>query len=130
MSEFLFAYGTLQPGLAPDAIAPLVEKLQVVGAGSVAGLLYDLGSYPGAVVDPVSSRRIRGTVLRLPEDPAILRELDAYEEYDPQSMENSQFIRRLRPVQLTGGETLACWIYEYNRATRGARTIESGLYGC
>ena len=58
MSDTLFAYGTLRPGHAPDEIAPAVEKLRRVGEGFVTGVLYDLGNYPGAVLDPSSTQKI------------------------------------------------------------------------
>jgi gamma-glutamylcyclotransferase (GGCT)/AIG2-like uncharacterized protein YtfP len=85
MSEFLFAYGTLQPGLAPEQIADVVRDLVNVGNGSVPGTLYDLGSFPGAVLESNSSRRISGTVYRLPAGAGILHRLDEYEEYNPES---------------------------------------------
>jgi gamma-glutamylcyclotransferase (GGCT)/AIG2-like uncharacterized protein YtfP len=67
MSEFLFAYGTLQPGYAPAEIAPAVEKLLPVGEAFVHGVLYDLGGHPGAVLNSSSQERIFGTVYELPE---------------------------------------------------------------
>ena len=73
MSEYLFAYGTLQPGLAPTKIARVAAKLRPVGEGFVRGVLYDLGGYPGAVPDPNAKGRIIGTVMELPEDEDCLR---------------------------------------------------------
>ena len=128
MSEHLFTYGTLQPDLAPDEIAHIVRRFEVIGKGTVQGTLYDLGSYPGAVIDPACPRRIAGTVFRLPEDPSVLRHLDAYEEFYPELPEASQFIRRIRPVQLTNGPVLDCWIYEYNRPPGRAPIVESGVF--
>lgn len=128
MSEFLFAYGTLQAGLAPDDVAAVVRDLVSVGNGSVPGTLYDLGSFPGAVLEPNSARRISGIVYRLPSGTDILHRLDEYEEYDPTSPKDSQFIRRLRPVELCDGRQLECWVYEYNGRTDRAPIVESGAY--
>jgi gamma-glutamylcyclotransferase (GGCT)/AIG2-like uncharacterized protein YtfP len=128
MSEFLFAYGTLQPGLAPDQVADVVRDLVSVGTGSVPGTLYDLGSFPGAVLESNSSRRISGTVYRLPAGAGILPRLDEYEEYYPESPKASQFIRRLCSVQLTDGRILECWVYEYNGHPGKACVLESGTY--
>jgi len=50
MSDYLFTYGTLKHGHAPDEIASAVTKLRPVGKGFVPGVLYDLGDYPGAVL--------------------------------------------------------------------------------
>jgi len=128
MSEFLFAYGTLQPGLAPDQVADLVRDLVSVGTGSVPGTLYDLGSFPGAVLESNSSRRISGTVYRLPAGAGILNRLDEYEEYYPESPKASQFIRTLCSVQLTDGRILECWVYEYNGHPDHRSILESGTY--
>ncbi len=128
MSDYLFTYGTLHPGLAPSEIASAVQKLRPVGTGYVYGVLYDLGDYPGAVLDPASNQKISGTVFRLSEDEGILRQLDEYEGFDPDSPEQSLFLRTLHSVTLDGGETLPCWIYIYNRKTETARVLVSGAY--
>jgi gamma-glutamylcyclotransferase (GGCT)/AIG2-like uncharacterized protein YtfP len=128
MSEYLFTYGTLQPGLAPSYIAPSVDKLRAVGEGVVNGLLYDLGDYPGAVLDPVSHHKIFGTVFELPEDANILPALDGYEDFDSDSPESSLFIRQLHPVLLSTGGALACWIYVYNGQPDPSRVLADGKF--
>jgi gamma-glutamylcyclotransferase (GGCT)/AIG2-like uncharacterized protein YtfP len=128
MSSYLFAYGTLQPEFAPPAIVSVVAKLRPIGEGFANGVLYDLGGYPGAVLDPSSEQRITGIVLQLPEDAIVLREIDAYEEYDAVALNTSQFIRVLRPVVLATGGTLQCWIYVYNRNPGSARILPGGVY--
>jgi len=126
--DYLFVYGTLHPDRAPAEIADLVFRFEEVGKGTVAGTLYNLGSYPGAVLDEHPTRRVHGTVFRLPQGGNVLSRLDAYEEFDPEAPDHSLFLRRLRLVQLNVGATLSCWIYEYNRSTEDAAIIESGVY--
>jgi gamma-glutamylcyclotransferase (GGCT)/AIG2-like uncharacterized protein YtfP len=128
MRDCLFIYGTLHPGHAPNEIAPAVEKLRLVGTGYVYGVLYDLGDYPGAVLDSTSNQRISGTVFRLPEDQNVLRQLDEYEGFDPNYPDGSLFVRKLHPVVLETGRTLRCWIYVYNRKPDRARVLASGVY--
>jgi gamma-glutamylcyclotransferase (GGCT)/AIG2-like uncharacterized protein YtfP len=125
VSEYLFTYGTLQPGRAPAEIAPAVATLQRVGAGRLRGLLYDLGEYPGAVPDETAATEISGTVMRLPADEGALRQLDEYEEFNPASPEKSLFVRRLYMVRLDSGTMLQCWIYVYNRDPKGAPMMGS-----
>jgi len=124
MSDYLFAYGTLQPGFAPAKAAPLASKLRPVCEGFVHGFLYDLGGYPGAVPDPAASSRIAGTVMQLPEDESFLARLDAYEGFNPASPETSEYIRARQRVELSEGGALECWIYRYNRKTDHLSRIE------
>jgi gamma-glutamylcyclotransferase (GGCT)/AIG2-like uncharacterized protein YtfP len=115
MSDYLFAYGTLQPGLAPEEVAETAARLRPVGTGFVYGEIYELHGYPGVIPDPNSKNRIRGTVLELPDDPNVLHQLDDYEGYDPEDPVASEFVRERHSVELSGGGTLECWIYRYNR---------------
>jgi gamma-glutamylcyclotransferase (GGCT)/AIG2-like uncharacterized protein YtfP len=128
MSQYLFAYGTLQPGLAPKSMAGVVEKLRAVDAGSVRGTLYDLGRYPGAIADTAAEGKISGTVLELPADPAFLYALDEYEGFDPQSPETSEFIREQQTVELADGRNLECWFYRYNGKTDEKQVISTGMW--
>ena len=126
MSQFIFAYGTLQPGLAPTKIARLAAKLRPVGEGSVRGLLYDLGGYPGAIADPTAECRIFGTVMEMPQDESVLERLDLYEGFDPNAPETSEYIRERQAVELKTGRTVECWFYRYNRESRDLPRVESG----
>ena len=128
MSDFLFAYRTLRPGLAPQEIAHIVRQLREVGNGVVRGILYDLGDYPGAILDPLSEFEILGTVFALPQDEEVLRRIDAYEAFHPESPEMSLFLRMICPVKVDTGMTLPCWIYVYNGSTDGARLVKEGQF--
>jgi gamma-glutamylcyclotransferase (GGCT)/AIG2-like uncharacterized protein YtfP len=125
MSEFLFAYGTLRPGLAPLSMAALVEQMVPIGAGSVCGRLYDLGEFPGAVLDAESGRRIYGTIFRLPNEADFLKALDDYEGFEPDCPEASLFSRVLCQANLAAGAAVSCWIYVYRRQVEGLTCISS-----
>jgi gamma-glutamylcyclotransferase (GGCT)/AIG2-like uncharacterized protein YtfP len=126
MSEYLFVYGTLLPGAAPAEIAAAAAQLVPVGTGWVQGSLYDLGHFPGAVLESSSGRRIAGKVFLLPANPAVLKALDEYEEFDPEAPEQSQFLRIRTTVKLSIGGALECWIYVFNQDVRNAQLIECG----
>ncbi len=128
MSDYLFVYGTLQTGLAPAEIAHVVEALKPVADATVPGLLYDLGEYPGAILDPSSKQTISGMVLQLPDDPRILAQIDQYEGFDPSSSDTSLFVRILESVVLESGRKLECWIYVYNRDPGAASVLENGRF--
>ena len=128
MSQYIFIYGTLQPGLAPGEVARAVEKLKPVGEGSVACILYDLGVYPGAVADSAAQSRVFGTVYELPEDTEALRNLDQYEGFNPDAVADSLFVREQLNVEMADGHPLRCWIYLYNLPPVGAPVIPDGRY--
>ena len=78
MSEHLFFYGTLLPGLARPPLAALVGRLVPLGPATVPGRLYDLGPYPGLVADLANGLAVRGELWEVDAD--CLAELDEYEQ--------------------------------------------------
>jgi gamma-glutamylcyclotransferase (GGCT)/AIG2-like uncharacterized protein YtfP len=127
MADFLFSYGTLQPGLAPAEIERVVRRFRLVGRAYIHGLLYDFGEYPGAVMGG-TEEKVWGLVMALPDDPDVLRRLDEYEEYDPSNIEGSQYIRRTCTAALDSGEAVESWVYFYNRDVSSATLISSGEF--
>jgi gamma-glutamylcyclotransferase (GGCT)/AIG2-like uncharacterized protein YtfP len=126
MKHYLFSYGTLQPGLAPPAIAPTVRRLRLLGRAFTYGSLYDLGRYPGAVLHK-SGSKVWGSLLALPDAPEILQRLDDYEGFDPAHPAASEFLRMKHSVVLEAGtKTMAAWLYAYNRRPGGAPRIPNG----
>jgi len=128
VSEWLFVYGTLKAGLAPLEMSLIVDNLKPIANGTVRGVLYDLGHYPGAILDPASERTISGLVLELPDDPAILAQLDEYEEFDSNSPDTSQFLRVRTSVLLESGRAIECWVYIYNRDPGTALILKDGVF--
>jgi len=128
LTTHLFAYGTLRPDRAPPGIAAVARRLGRVAAATISGRLYDLGSYPGAVLDPCTNAKVHGEVLRLPDDPDVLARLDAYEGFDPSEPRRSLFVRVTTRATLTDGRTLACWVYVYNREPAGAPLLAGGRW--
>jgi gamma-glutamylcyclotransferase (GGCT)/AIG2-like uncharacterized protein YtfP len=112
--EFVFFYGTLLPEFVPPAMRDLVARLHFYGEGSVRGVMFDLGEYPGAVFDDVSDRRVYGAVFELTEDLRVLEALDHYEGYEPAASSRSLFDRKRQSVDLVAGGAIECWAYEYN----------------
>ena len=127
--DCVFFYGTLLPQHTPPAMRRVVARLRLLGEGSVRGRLYDLGDYPGAVLDDASDKRVYGAVFQLPDRSTILDELDRYEGYDAASPSLCLFVRRRYPVELSDCNILECWVYEYNGNSAGVPIIASGRYG-
>jgi gamma-glutamylcyclotransferase (GGCT)/AIG2-like uncharacterized protein YtfP len=88
--------------------------------------LYDLGEYPGVVLDE-TGEKIPGKIFRLPEEPEVLKRLDEYEEFDASQPEGSLFVRKEWPVtRRSGSKKLICWVYAYNPHTGVAPTAAPG----
>ena len=128
MSEHLFVYGTLLPEHAPAEMAPVLRRLRREAPGQVRGRLYDLGAYPGAILDPSADTVIRGRVFALPDDGTVLAALDAYEGFDPTDPTRSLFSRTRARVGLPDDNRVACWTYVYNRDPYDAPQIAGGVY--
>ncbi len=128
MKEYLFAYGTLAEESAPPGIAGIIKRLRYISEGSVLGRLYDLGEYPGAVLDKNSSNKIFGRIYELPNGLELLNRLDAYEEFDPKHPAKSLFVRRRASITRADKKKVQGWVYEYNRDVGSRPLIKSGRY--
>ncbi len=128
MCECIFVYGTLRPANAPPELKALIGHWRKIGDGSIAGRLYNLGEYPGAVLDQHGGVRIIGEVFELPNDGVTLASLDAYEGFDPRNFDASLFVRRKCEVRLDYDARLECWVYAYNRQVAPSTIIQSGDY--
>jgi gamma-glutamylcyclotransferase (GGCT)/AIG2-like uncharacterized protein YtfP len=127
-TRHVFVYGTLRRGDVRD-ITRLRPAPRFVGMASVAGVLYDLGPYPGVVLG--GAGRVRGEVYAISAE--LERQLDAIEEVFPQR--TGEYSKQEASVVLdesslsTAGEAaqLQCRVYEIN-PTRvvGKKVIPSG----
>ena len=113
MSELLFIYGTLHPDRAPGEIASVVRRLTSVGRATVHARLFDLGEYPGIVLD-ANAAAVSGELFVVPDE-VTLAALDAYEDYRPDDSAASLFLRTEAVATLDDGVDMSCWVYVYNR---------------
>lgn len=120
----LFVYGTLRCGGKRHDILQRLGSVYV-GKGSVAGELFDLGEYPGAVKSDSSQARVIGEVYRLRNLNSVLRTLDEYEGVGDVT---SLYRREIAEVTLESGERLNAWIYWLKQRPPRGRRIESGDY--
>jgi gamma-glutamylcyclotransferase (GGCT)/AIG2-like uncharacterized protein YtfP len=135
--QFLFAYGTLMSGLdcamgRPERVR-LAGETRSLGAATVQGRLYELGSYPGFVMSDDPSERVAGEVLRIGDAAATLAWLDAYEgigpaRHDGDRAEADEYDRILVPARLAGGTLVSVWIYRYRGGLAGLRWLQDGRW--
>jgi gamma-glutamylcyclotransferase (GGCT)/AIG2-like uncharacterized protein YtfP len=97
--QFLFVYGKLRSGgaLGMDRHFPGSKS---AGDATVNGRLYDLGDYPGLVLDDAGSPT-RGEVYEIDEE--TLRKLDEVEAA-------ADYYRKLTEATLSN-QKRTCWIY-------------------
>jgi len=109
----LFIYGTLHPDRAPREIAAAARRLTPLGPATIRARVYDLGAYPGAILDHTAPS-LPGELFTVP-DAETLAALDAYEDFRPASPPDSLYLRVQTTATLPDGSHHTCWVYVYNR---------------
>lgn len=119
MMPHVFVYGTLRRSGRND-IARYRPLPSLVGETCIAGTLYDLGAYPGVVLE--GARVVKGEVYAI--DPAVEAALDVLEEVADD--DSGEYIKRRVRVEV-GGQPFDCLVYEIHPSRiAGRRVIESG----
>jgi gamma-glutamylcyclotransferase (GGCT)/AIG2-like uncharacterized protein YtfP len=109
--QLVFVYGTLRRGGA-GAMSVSFPGAKFIAAAEVCGSLYDLGAYPGLVLDG-SDSPVTGEVYEV--DDETLNELDEFEA-------SSRYRRKQVEISL-GGRGRACWTYEPDPEFYSPRTL-------
>ena len=128
MKQYLFAYGTLADGNPPREIAAAVKQLKSVGKGYIFARLYDLGEYPGAVLDDSKRHKVFGKIFQLPLDSQLLKRLDEYEAFDPKRPKGSLFVRKRTAINRPNRPPVTGWVYEYNGSVNSQPLVKHGHY--
>jgi gamma-glutamylcyclotransferase (GGCT)/AIG2-like uncharacterized protein YtfP len=116
-SRYLFLYGTLMSGargvLGSEERLRLARESDSLGPASLVGAhLYDLGDYPGVLLD-----KPQVTVLWLDEYEGVVHEAD-----------DNAYDRLVREVRLAGGEAVDAWIYALHATPSHGRRVVSGRW--
>jgi gamma-glutamylcyclotransferase (GGCT)/AIG2-like uncharacterized protein YtfP len=123
----LFVYGTLMRGSRSPYAQLLRARARFVSKASVAGRLYHLGRFPGAVFGEGGRARVHGEVFRL-SGGALLAALDAYEGCGGVGTKPDLFYRVIVEAQLARGGTLSAWAYPFAGPVEGRPLIASGRF--
>ena len=98
--QFVFVYGTLrQRGVR--AMPDILPEAKFIGQANVRGRLYDLGAYPGLLVDAAGSL-VLGEVYEIDDD--MLHKLD--------EIEAASFYWRKQVEVALANDSMTCWVYE------------------
>jgi gamma-glutamylcyclotransferase (GGCT)/AIG2-like uncharacterized protein YtfP len=110
-------------------VHPLLDRhATYCGRGSVRGVLFDLGAYPGLRREDGGKRAVTGELYRLDRPARLLPRLDRYEGCGRHMRRPTEYIREAVPVEPENGAPVRAWVYLYNGPLRGARRIHSGDY--
>ena len=109
--HLVFVYGTLRRGNA-RAMSVRFPKSKFIAEANVSGSLYDLGAFPGLLLND-SNSLVTGEVYEV--DDKILKQLDDFEA-------SSNYCRKQVEIVL-GAERRSCWVYEPNPEFYSLRTL-------
>ncbi len=130
--SLLFVYGTLMTRargeLGVDMRARLKETSTSLGAATIPGRLFDMGTFPVMIAAAAPSDIVHGEVLRLRDPEAVFVWLDPYEGITPGHRREGEYERVRREVRLASGETLETWVYLYVAGISGLPAIPGGRW--
>ncbi len=123
MDTRIFVYGSLRPGSGHPMAAWLAAHAVAEGRAQVAGRLYRVSWYPALVIaGATAGERVQGELFRLPA-PALLAELDAYEEVRGQPDDE---YRRERVTVWRDGRPAEAWAWVWQREVGGLLRVPGG----
>ncbi|KPP82626.1 MAG: hypothetical protein HLUCCA04_00790 [Oceanicaulis sp. HLUCCA04] len=117
--EAFAVYGLLRRGASGFAQFGLETAFKPLGPCRIPGIIYDLGGYPGLVAGP---GEVIGELFTV-TDAAVIPRLDTFEEYYPDDLNASRYLRQR--VHLLSPDSDA-WVYVWNRTVAGCPCVESG----
>ena len=125
--QYIFVYGTLKRSVANPMGAMMRSHATYVAEAIIAGRIYDLGPYPGLVLEDCGTA-VYGELYEIQRPNALLALLDAYEgcaEDDPMPHE---FVRVEATVRDTDGIDYRAWVYVYQGVVDPQWLLTSGYY--
>ena len=125
--NLIFVYGTLLQGIQSNVAQYFHTNATFTSEGFMAGELYDLGMYPGAVYNASSPNKVYGHIFQLKNPTTVLQVLDQYEGCPPDRPQPTEYIRKQVPI-FWENEKKDCWVYVFNLPTAKKKRIESGNY--
>jgi gamma-glutamylcyclotransferase (GGCT)/AIG2-like uncharacterized protein YtfP len=127
MNQYLFVYGTLLSTYDnKEAHEILHHYADLVGPASINGKLFMVDYYPG-VVKCEEKSLVKGELYQLKDPENLFGILDKYEEYNPNDVEHSEYIRASVQATVTkSGEVFEAWTYLYNQSTEDLELLPRG----
>lgn len=126
--NFIFVYGLLKSIYENEPAKFIRRNCSLIGNGSISGMLYDLGNYPGAIYEKNSLSKVHGEVYQINRnEKELVQFLDNFEGVGSQFKQPNEYVRSTIPVNISTGMVEAS-TYLYNWNLEGAKMIDSGRY--
>jgi gamma-glutamylcyclotransferase (GGCT)/AIG2-like uncharacterized protein YtfP len=126
MVRQVFAYGTLKRGFSRFHLPVLARLRRRVEPAELRGTLYDLGTYPGLVLQGEGT--VKGEVHLFADIEQALGVLDRLEGYLGDGNPANLFRRQLVEARDRRGRRRRCWTYVYAGRTSELQHIDSGMW--
>lgn len=128
VNDKLFVYGSLLHNFNSVIGQFLKSNAHFLGEVYVKGVIFDLGQYPGLVVNPNGDKLVYGHLLQLSAPEQVFVTLDNYEGIQPERPGHSEYRRALIELESNAMQIDQAWSYVYNLPTTGLKEIPSGNY--
>lgn len=125
--QYLFVYGTLKRSVANPMGSLMRAHAAYVEEAIIAGRLYDLGPYPGLVLED-SGTAVYGELYKILHPNALLSLLDAYEGCGQDEPRPHDFGRVEATVRDTSGVDYRAWVYIYQNQVDPSWLLPSGYF--
>ncbi len=125
--DYLFVYGTLLSAIGHPVGNFLRSNTTFVGIGVTQGQLYDLGEYPGLIVNINIKNQVSGEIYQL-ENHTVLSQIDQYEGISQYTNSNDEYSRQKVLVKMEKQTDIMAWTYIYVRSLTDKAKIISGDY--
>lgn len=119
--EHIVFYGTLCQTKVRKELN-IDDSLIYISPCTLSGSLYDLGDYPGLILN--TTQTITAELYKI-KNMDCLNILDDYEDYHPDYISDSLYIRKI--IHLPTLNCLA-WIYEYNQKVIPEQLVINGIW--
>jgi gamma-glutamylcyclotransferase (GGCT)/AIG2-like uncharacterized protein YtfP len=127
-AKYLFVYGSLMSAFNHEMHHLLKEKCVFISHAKVAGELFDLGDYPGAVISQTAQGFVKGELYQI-NDASIFTALDVYEGCSLQDPLPHEYIRIIASALIADGTSINAWVYHYNwQLDSGKTPLRDGDY--
>jgi len=125
--QYFFVYGTLKRSVANPVGVMMRSHATYVAEGIIAGRMYDLGPYPGLILED-SGTAVYGEIYKINHPNALLCLLDAYEGCGPDDRQPHEFARVEATVRDTDGIDYRAWVYVYQNQVDPSWLLPSGYF--